>query len=755
MTVPSLRASRADLPTTKLLAERGLPSHRSPCATRVPKALPWLVASLWLCLWIPAAKGAAGRNWDTYLGDPESSQYSELRQIHRRNVHRLEVAWIYRSGDARADNLSQIQCNPLVIDGVLYGISPQLKLFALDAATGRELWRFDPVQAGLLQSGAGIQRGMVFWRDGTHARLLYTAGPYLVAVDAQTGRLIPSFGQNGRVDIREDLGRDVRGLYVVGTSPPAVFEDLLILPMRVGEGPEPAAPGHIRAYDIRTGRLVWRFHTIPHPGEPGYETWPPEAWQYTGGANCWAGMAVDRRRGIVYVPTGSATYDMWGGDRLGQNLYANCLLALDARTGRRLWHFQFVHHDLWDRDLPAPPNLVTLTRNGRRVDAVAQVTKSGHVFVFDRVTGEPLFPIEERPVPASDLPGESAWPTQPVPLRPAPFARQLLTYAELTDRTPAAHRAVLERFARLRPHAPFQPPSREGTIIFPGFDGGAEWGGAAADPEGVLYVNANEMPWIVTMVEVPAGASGAAPADGRSLYLQICAVCHGLNREGQTAHGQKVPSLLGLEQRLSREAILQLLETGRGSMPAFGFLSAAQKEALADFLLYPDRKGSDIQPNAPHRPGTVANPLGRVPFVSTGYHRWLDPDGYPAVKPPWGTLNAIDLNTGEYRWQVVLGELPELTAQGLPPTGTENYGGPLVTAGDLVFIAATKDEKFRAFDRRNGRLLWQTKLPAGGYATPATYEVNGRQFVVIACGGGKMGTPSGDAYVAFALPRSH
>ena len=755
MTVPSLRASRADLPTTKLLAERGLPSHHSPCATRVPKALPWLVASLWLCLWIPAAKGAAGRNWDTYLGDPESSQYSELRQIHRRNVHRLEVAWIYRSGDARADNLSQIQCNPLVIDGVLYGISPQLKLFALDAATGRELWRFDPVQAGLLQSGAGIQRGMVFWRDGTHARLLYTAGPYLVAVDAQTGRLIPSFGQNGRVDIREDLGRDVRGLYVVGTSPPAVFEDLLILPMRVGEGPEPAAPGHIRAYDIRTGRLVWRFHTIPHPGEPGYETWPPEAWQYTGGANCWAGMAVDRRRGIVYVPTGSATYDMWGGDRLGQNLYANCLLALDARTGRRLWHFQFVHHDLWDRDLPAPPNLVTLTRNGRRVDAVAQVTKSGHVFVFDRVTGEPLFPIEERPVPASDLPGESAWPTQPVPLRPAPFARQLLTYAELTDRTPAAHRAVLERFARLRPHAPFQPPSREGTIIFPGFDGGAEWGGAAADPEGVLYVNANEMPWIVTMVEVPAGASGAAPADGRSLYLQICAVCHGLNREGQTAHGQKVPALLGLEQRLSREAILQLLETGRGSMPAFGFLSAAQKEALADFLLYPDRKGSDIQPNAPHRPGTVANPLGRVPFVSTGYHRWLDPDGYPAVKPPWGTLNAIDLNTGEYRWQVVLGELPELTAQGLPPTGTENYGGPLVTAGDLVFIAATKDEMFRAFDRRNGRLLWQTKLPAGGYATPATYEVNGRQFVVIACGGGKMGTPSGDAYVAFALPRSH
>lgn len=713
-----------------------------------------VLVMLSLSVGAPPALAAAGRNWDTYLGDPEGTQYSELQQIHRRNVHRLQLAWIYPTGDARAEDLSQIQCNPLIVDGVLYGTSAQLKLFALDAATGRELWRFDPVAAGLLESGAGINRGVVYWRDGSHARVLYVAGPFLVAVDARTGRLIPDFGQNGRVDIREDLGREVRGMYVVGTSPPAVFEDLLILPMRVGEGPEPAAPGHIRAYDIRTGRLVWRFHTIPHPGEPGYETWPPDAWRYAGGANCWAGMAVDRQRGIVYVPTGSATYDFWGGDRLGANLYANCLLALDARTGRRLWHFQFVHHDLWDRDLPAPPDLVTLTRNGRRVDAVAQVTKSGHVFVFDRLTGEPLFPIEERPVPPSDLPGESAWPTQPVPLRPAPFARQLFTHAEITDRTPAAHRAVLDRFARLRPHAPFQPPSREGTIIFPGFDGGAEWGGAAVDPEGVLYVNANEMPWILTMVEAPVTAAGAGGTDGRSLYLQICAACHGLDRQGQTAHGQNVPSLIGVGQKLSRDAILQLLENGRGGMPAFGFLSADQKAALVDYLLDPQGALSKAARAGSHRPATVAHALGRVPFVSTGYHRWLDPDGYPAVKPPWGTLNAIDLNTGEYRWRVVLGELPELTVRGLPPTGTENYGGPLVTAGDLVFIAATKDECFRAFDRRNGRLLWQFKLPAGGYATPATYEVNGRQFVVIACGGGKMGTRSGDAYVAFALPPS-
>ncbi|MGA4644855.1 PQQ-binding-like beta-propeller repeat protein [Limisphaera sp. 4302-co] len=698
-----------------------------------------------------AVVGGAGRDWDEYLGDPGRSHYSELRQIHRHNVHRLKVAWVYRSGDARTNPPSQIQCNPLVVEGVLYGTSPGLKLFALDAASGRELWRFDPVAAGLPGTDGGINRGVALWKDGTRARLFYIAGPWLLCVDARTGRLVPEFGREGRVDLRDDLGRDARNLYVAGTSPPALYEDLVIVPVRVGEGPEPAAPGHVRAYDARTGRLVWRFHTIPQPGEPGHETWPPDAWRHVGGANCWAGMAVDSRRGIVFVPTGSATYDFWGGDRIGENLYANCLLALDARTGRLLWHFQFVHHDLWDRDLPAPPTLCTVRRNGRLIEAVAQVTKSGHVFVFDRLTGRSLFPVEERPVPASDLPGESAWPTQPFPLRPAPFARQLFTYSEITDRSPAAHRTVLDRFARLRPHVPFQPPSREGTIILPGFDGGAEWGGAAVDPGGVLYVNANEMPWVLTMVEVPAPGSGAVP-DGPSLYLQICAACHGTDRKGRTAHGQEVPPLLEIGRKLDRHGFLQLLETGRGGMPSFAFLTPEQKAALADHLL---GTGEAASPPAPiRRSATPVHALGRVPFVSTGYHRWLDPDGYPAIKPPWGTLTAIDLNTGEFRWQIPLGEYPELIARGVPPTGTENYGGPLVTAGDLLFIAATRDQKFRAFDRRNGRLLWETRLPAGGYATPATYQVNGRQFVVIACGGGKMGTPAGDAYVAFALPEA-
>lgn len=706
----------------------------------------WRAACLGLLALTPFGH-AADADWPVYLGDPASSQFSTLRQIHRRNVHRLEVAWTYRTGDARPDNRSQIQCNPLIIDGILYGTSAQLKLFALDAATGRELWRFDPFAESGESSSLGVNRGVVAWGEGEERRILFTAGHFLYAIDARTGRPIAAFGQGGKVDIREGLGRDPQTLFVLSNTPGIVFRDLLILGTRVSEGPGPSAPGHIRAYDVRTGRMVWTFHTIPRPGEPGYETWPPDAWRYIGGANCWTGMALDEARGLVFCPTGSAAFDFWGGNRIGQNLYANCLLALDAATGRRVWHFQFVHHDLWDRDLPAPPNLLTLRRGGRRIDAVAQVTKSGHVFVFNRETGEPLFPIEERPVPPSDLQGESAWPTQPLPVTPAPFARQLFSADLLTDISPESHRAVLQKFVKLRPHVPFLPPSAEGTIIFPGFDGGAEWGGAAVDPRrGILYVNANEMPWILTMV--PTQPKGGEPlSSGQQIYNQICAACHGISREGDPARAY--PSLVNIGQKLQKADILQLLDTGRGNMPAVAFLSTTQKEAVADFLLGLEAQATDERKTAL----ATANAVLSEPYTHTGYNRWVDTNGYPAVKPPWGTLNAIDLNTGEYVWRVTLGELPELTAQGIPPTGTENYGGPVVTAGGLIFIAASKDEMIRAFDQRTGRVLWQAKLPAGGYATPATYLAGGRQFVVIACGGGKMGTKSGDAYVAFALPK--
>ncbi len=707
---------------------------------------PFASLVLLVSLFCASRAQAADQDWSTYLGDAARSHYSPLDQIDRRNVQRLEVAWVYHSEDAR-EGRSQNQCNPLIVDGVLYGTSPQLKLLALDAATGRELWRFDPSAEDRHPGSIAVNRGVVYWADGNDRRILYVAGNYLHAVDATTGKLIPTFGTDGRVNIKEGLGRDVTSLYVTATSPGIVYHDLLILGSTVAEGPGPVAPGHLRAYNIRTGEMAWIFHTIPYPGEAGYETWPPDAWKFIGGANCWPGSALDEKRGIVFVPLGSAAFDFWGGNRIGQELFANCLVAIDAATGKRIWHYQFVHHDLWDRDPPAPPTLLTVHRDGKAIDAVAQVTKSGYVFVFNRETGESLFPIEERTVPPSDLQGESTWPTQPFPLKPAPFTRQLFSADEITDISPESHKAVMERFVKVRPHMPFMPPSREGTIIFPGFDGGAEWGGAAVDPaKGILYVNANEMPWILTMVETSSG-SGPALTGGAQVYSRICAACHGVNRSGDPAHA--FPSLTDIGKKLKKPDIIQLLGNGRGRMPAFAFLSDSQKDAVAGFLL----GETPVADDPAHQASAGDDVLLREPYTHTGYNRWVDPKGYPADKPPWGTLNAIDLNTGDYVWRTTLGEFPELTAQGIPPTGTENYGGPVLTASGLIFIAASNDEMMHAYDQKTGKVLWQTKLPAGGYATPATYMLNGRQYVVIACGGGKSGTKSGDEYVAFALPK--
>lgn len=706
----------------------------------------WLAAALLLALLCAPAslRGAAGADWAVYLGDSGGSHYSALDQITPANVSQLKPAWTYRTGQADPHDRSQIQCNPLVIDGVLYGTSPQLTLFAVNAATGEVLWRFDPFASGDSDGGRGLNRGLSWWQEGTERRLMFSAGRFLHAIDPATGRMIPSFGQNGRVDLLTGLDRPTTGLYLAANTPGAIYRDLIIMPMRIGEGPGPAAPGHIRAFNVRTGQRAWIFHTIPHPGEKGYETWPKDAWQESGGANCWAGLVIDQERGLVFVPTGSATYDFWGGDRVGDNLYANCLLALDAATGERKWHFQFVRHDLWDRDLPAPPVLCEVRRNGRKIAAVAQVTKTGHVWVFDRETGESLFPWKEERVPGSMLAGESAAATQPTPLLPAPFARQHFTEDEVTDLSPGARASVLARLRTLNPHVPFDPPSERGTVILPGFDGGAEWGGSAVDPQGVLYVNSNEMAWILNMVRAddPKLLTPAA-----SLYAQLCMACHGANREGNAA--QNIPPLAALSAKMTAPEVLALLATGRGVMPSFGFLPTEQKRALTDYLLGLDQPATESAARKVEPTGTGNL---RSPYVSTGYNRFLDPEGYPALRPPWGTLNAIDLNTGEYVWKQPLGEIKALTDRGLPVTGTENYGGPIVTAGGLLFIAATKDEKFRAFDARTGQKLWETPLPAGGYATPSTYSVNGRQFIVIACGGGKMGTKSGDYYVAFALP---
>jgi quinoprotein glucose dehydrogenase len=681
----------------------------------------------------------AGRDWPTHGGNPAHTQSSPLAQINTTNVNRLKVAWVYHTGDQRDDNRSQIQCNPIIVKGVLYATSPQIKVFALNAATGIPLWTFDPFKAGAQENALGVNRGVTYWESGNDRRILVSAGQRLYALDARTGQPVPWFGNRGSVDLTEGLGRDVSGLFVLSNTPGAIYKDLLIVGTRVSEGPGPAAPGHIRAYDVRTGKIRWTFHTIPWPGEYGHDTWPEDAWQRIGGANAWSGISVDARRGIVFLPTGSAAFDFWGGNRKGANLFADCLLALDAATGRRIWHYQLVHHDLWDRDLPAAPVLVTLRHNGRLIDAVAQITKQGYVFVFERTTGKPLFPIVERPVPPSDIAGEQAHPTQPLPIKPPPFARQSFTEAEATDLSPEARAAVLARLQAARTGRPFIPPSKEGTVIFPGFDGGGEWGGAAFDAEsGRLYVNANEMPWILALVEI------APRSPGEAVYRQNCAACHGIDRRGATQ--QNAPPLINLAQRMRRDVAQKIVESGRGWMPSFGYLADAQKQALLRYL-YDEDTANGVSPTRPDGEERI-----EVPFTHTGYNRFLDPDGYPAVKPPWGTLSAINLNTGEIDWQIPLGEFAELTKRGLSVTGTENYGGPIVTAGGLVFIGATRDEKFRAFDKQTGKLLWETALPAGGYATPSTYEVNGKQYVVIAAGGGKMGTKSADAYIAFALP---
>src|SRR5580692_1527533 len=670
---------------------------------------------------------AERRDWPAYGGASENTHYSSLRQINRTNVKELAVAWSFNTGEQGG-----LETSPIIVDGILYGITPTQKVFALDAASGQLLWKFD---SGM--KGTQPDRGLAYWASEKDKRILVGVMNFLYALDASTGKPIATFGKEGRIDLREDLGRNPETQSVVLTSPGIVYKNLIILG---GRNPEtlPAAPGYVRAYDVRTGKLRWTFHTIPHPGEFGYETWPKEAWKYSGAANNWAGMAVDRKRGILYVPTGSAAFDFYGGDRLGDDLFANCLIALNAETGERIWHFQGVRHDLWDRDFPSPPTLVTVNRDGQEIDAVAQTTKQGFVYLFDRVSGKPLFPIEYRKYPPSDVPGESAASEQPLPLRPAPFARQFLSEDMLTSRTPEAHAWALEKFRKFRSEGQFVPFSvGKDTVIFPGFDGGAEWGGSAVDLQtAILYVNANEMAWTGAL------APNTGENSPRGLYMSQCSVCHG---EKMTGSPPAMPSLVGVGGRLSGDQIAATIKGGKGRMPAFPNFDDDQLSALVEFLL--NGKSKELASSEP--------PPEDMKFRFTGYHKFLDPDGYPAIAPPWGTLNAINLNTGEYVWKINLGEYPELAAKGLKNTGTENYGGPVVTAGGLVFIGAGDfDKKFRAFDKATGELLWETTLPFSGNATPATYSVNGRQYVVIAAGGGKdLKSPSGGVYVAFALSK--
>ncbi|MCW3846485.1 PQQ-binding-like beta-propeller repeat protein [Sphingomonas sp. LB-2] len=669
-----------------------------------------------------AGPTAPAGDWAVY-GGAYGDRYSPLAQITAKNVARLEQVWRFDTGEGG------LQTQPLMAGGMLYAATPQQHTIALDAATGKPVWEYVPES----HAEQGV-RGLTWWQSGGEQRLFTSADTYLIALDPRTGRPIPGFGKQGRVDLREGLGRDPATLATYLTTPGVIFGDLIITGFRTSET-RPAAPGAIRAYDVRTGALRWTFNLIPKAGEPGYETWEPGSAERGGAANNWAGMVVDPARGIVFVPTGSAVDDFYGGDRKGDNLYANSLVALDARTGKRLWHFQAVHHDVLDRDFPSPPVLLTVTQRGRRIDAVAQATKQGVVFLFNRVTGKPLFPIEERAVPQSDVPGEATAPTQPFPLKPAPYARQILTAETLTQRTPEANAWARKAFAGMRSDGPFTPLPVDGNaIVFPGYDGGAEWGGQAADPSGVLYINSNNIAWTGGLVLTRARAER-----GAMLYEDRCSTCHGLDRTGDPP---AFPSLIDIGKRLTRAQIEAVIHGGKGRMPGFPQIAGDDLDALIGYL-------RDSAPDKAEVGGT-----GAAAYRFTGYHKFLDPEGYPAIAPPWGTLSAIDMNSGDYLWQVPLGSYPELVAKGMQGTGSENYGGPIVTAGGVLFIGATVyDRRLHAFDARTGKLLWEGALPFAGTATPITYMAGGRQFVVIATSGARDPKgPRGSAYVAFALP---
>lgn len=716
---------------------------------------------LLITLLVSACSNNKDHDWPIYKADAHSTSYSPLHQVNKTNVARLRLAWTFDPGDSiPGARPASSECNPIEIDNTLYFTSGRHRVYAISATTGELRWSFDPFDGG---EGGGVSRGVTWWEDGNDRRILFTAGDHLFALDARTGKPIPGFGTNGRVSMNIGIRDDPNSISVKPTSPGIVYDHLLIIGNEVSElyG---AQPGYVRAYDIRNGKLVWTFHTIPQPGEPGYETWPPNAWKYAGGANDWGGMSLDEKRGLVFLATGSPSYDFYGADRKGQDLFGNCVVALDASTGKYRWHFQTIHHDLWDYDLPAPPNLVTVTRNGQSIDAVAQTSKVGFLYLLDRQTGQPLFPIEERPVPASTVPGEQAWPTQPIPQTPAPYARQFLTEDDLADFSAPSHDSLIARFRALTYKGLFTPPSVEGTLNFPGTIGGSEWGGAAFDPAtGTLYLKSNNSPEIDQLKKIDPQNTISAQATplhaGRAVYMIYCAGCHKADREGDTS---LYPSLIGLEQRKTKQQVIERIRQGGGKMPAFATaIKGKQEENLAAYLLSgSDRKllheESDLLEISQNRAAlSETNPKKLITDTAAAYLNVLAYTPFrgsgntPGIKPPWGELIAVNLSTGDYSWKVPVGNDSIFSTPGGLPTGLTGSPGPIATGGGLVFIAGGKDRKLHAFDKDNGRLLWETTLPALGSSTPCTYMREGKQYLVLSVAGDRL-HPSG-AIMAFAL----
>jgi quinoprotein glucose dehydrogenase len=660
--------------------------------------------------------------WREYGGSADSMQYSALTQIDRSNVARLAPAWFYPVGGDPV----RLPFNPLIVDTIMYVAGTKNLVTALDAATGKELWT---------STEEATERGLAYWEsaDRSDRRLILTTNNGLREIDAKTGRLITAFGVNGTVDMRAGTPRRLGG---PNKGPGRVFENLVIVGSNTGEG-YGSPPGDLRAYDIVSGKLIWTFHTIPRPGEYGYETWPPDAWQYAGGANTWGEITIDAKNGLVFFPTGSPTHDLYGADRAGNNLFGNCLLALDARTGARRWHFQVVHHDLWDYDLTAAPKLLTVRHDGAMVDVVAQAGKTGFLYVFERLTGKPLWPIEERPVPRSEVPGEVSSPTQPFPTRPAPFARQVFKVDDVNSfMSPEEQERLRQAVRDAANDGLFTPSSHlRSHIQFPGAWGGANWGSTAADPvTGMLYVRSLEMPSYRRMALSPDKPGAAPPVQGgpreqqgAAIYTQICSACHG---PGQTP--MKSPS------RLGSQGFRALVRQGKDQMPAFSeaMLPAASVDALEAYLLAlpaADEPGADGSLRLPQNPGRYSGPATR--YAGSFSAGWYTSNGLPAVGPPWTQLVAYDLNDGSIKWRVADGNAPGLEAQGIKGTGTVRpRNGPVVTAGGLVFAANSQDRMLRAYDAATGKVLWEHELNANPEGIPAVYEVGGRQYIAFAAG---------------------
>jgi quinoprotein glucose dehydrogenase len=710
---------------------------------------------------ISAAEARAHDTWSAYEGGVDSDQYSGLTQINKSNVSQLRQVWFYSAAGAH-----RFECNPIVVDNVMYVVGKDDNVAALDAATGREIWVHDNGRPRTVS-----ERGFTYWesRDRSDRRLFFATNNVLHALDARTGKLIDSFGTHGGIDLREGLGRDSNTIREIQSGTPGrIFQDLLILGSSTGEE-YGSPPGDIRAYDVRTGKMVWNFHTVPHPGDLGYETWPKDAWKYIGGTNVWGGITIDEKRGIAYFPTGSPTYDFYGADRVGADLFSDCLLALDARTGKYLWHYQIVHHDLWDYDLATSPKLVTVVHDGQPIDAVAQAGKTGFLYVFDRVTGKPLWPIEERPVPKSYMPGEQAWPTQPFPTAPPPFGVQSYTADDVNPliADPAERAKIHEQILHARNEGLFTPPGLDDTMEAAGNNGGANWGGAAVDPTtNVVYVQTKNAPAILKLAakRPKLEIKGSPETKGQILYIQNCQQCHAATLTGQPP---AVPSLVNIVSRIGPERIRSTVTGGASPMPSFPDLSPEEIDSLIAYLKDPStsRLPADIVAylSAPAPPPAPSATHGADAVrYWTGYGLMTSAEGLSAVKPPWSTLTAYDLNKGTIQWQVPLGGVSELEARGIKGTGTFfPEGGPAVTAGGLIFSGTESDSKMRAYDKDTGKVLWEYDLPAAPHAEAAVYQVDGQEYVVQ----GALSKPMGPSYMSdevaptqgyyvFALPKS-